>query len=288
MKIFKSKEMLKTNDMSHFVNTVVVMVIIFLLYNIYLSHNIEKKEYMTIVSSVLEKSNTIVLNNVVSNTRNSVRGLAQLLEENMVDDINKNNGNSIDENIFDTINEIVPSLGLKKNTLIIGTLNKIIYNNSLDEFKTNEWGNIFDLATLTNIFNGNVNRVYVKHTDGEDLKVVDEKEVLNLVNNNPSALTDYEIIIPIRITPYGDITGNTDIHFDAVEETGISPYKICVLYRQNLSTIYLNNMSGFNDINIANSNNSLISYFLIIIITIAWIFVSVYRNRGVNSNIDKK
>lgn len=247
---------------------------IFTLFN----HN-KEKDYMYVsrINNLTKSLNESQLTNIKNDIKDNIELFNSSLENDIKLEMSKEDFMSeykdspnIYSDLFHIIKKNVSKFELKKNTVMIGTKDNILYNNSLDEYNVYKWNNFIDNETLIDLMSGNLNSIYIKTENDETFTMVDEEEVIDVIMKSPEELYKYNLFIPSQITNYGDIIGNSDILFN--DKNVVSEYKILILYRENMKDIYNSSIYGFN----ISNNLTFSHYYDYILITIGIIIWFIY------------
>lgn len=257
-----------------FINLIFISFITWMIFLLY-THNIERDTiYTNTIKRLQYNLNQIELLNVSNSIYNSIEFFNSSLESDIKSSLNsdefiaeyKNIENIDNSKLFHIIKKNVYKTNIKKNSLMIGTKDIIIYNNSLDRYNMHQWSNFLDNKTINDLMSGNVEKIYVKYED-EKFYVVDEHEIINVIINEPEKLQNYDLFIPSQITSYGDIVGNSDIQYDG--KNSISEYKMLILYRENMLDIYKSDLINFKLLDTI-SFDYYYDYLTIFVVIIIW------------------
>lgn len=257
-----------------FINLIFISFITWMIFLLY-THNIERDTiYTNTIKRLQYNLNQIELLNVSNSIYNSIEFFNSSLESDIKSSLNsdefiaeyKDIENIDNSKLFHIIKKNVYKTNIKKNSLMIGTKDIIIYNNSLDRYNMYQWSNFLDNKTINDLMSGNVEKIYVKYED-EKFYVVDEHEIINVIINEPEKLQNYDLFIPSQITSYGDIVGNSDIQYDG--KNSISEYKMLILYRENMLDIYKSDLINFKLLDTI-SFDYYYDYLTIFVVIIIW------------------
>lgn len=249
----------------------------FITYMIFLSynHNIKRDiSYLNTIENLYHNLNKTELQNISLEMEDTIQSFNISLENEIKENLTsekfieeyKNIENTTYNDLFHIIKKNVYKFNLDKNSLIVGTKDSIIYNNSLDEYNIYKWNDFLENETINNLISGNLTKIYVKY-ENNDFSIVNESEILYKLINEPSELIKYNLFIPSQITNYGDLIGNNDIKYN--DKNKVSDYKILILYRKNMMDIYNSYL-----LSLSNPNHVSFSYYYdyitILIVIIIW------------------
>lgn len=248
------------------------------------THNIERDTaYLNTIENLYYNLNKSELNNISLEMDDIIQNFNSSLENDIKNNLTterfieeyKNNNNNNYNDLFHIIKKNVYKYNLDKNSLMVGTKDNIIYNNSLDEYNIYKWNDFLDNETLNNLISGNLNKIYIKY-ENEEFSVVNEAEILYKLLNEPNELNKYNIFIPSQITNYGDLVGNNDIKYN--DKNTISDYKMLILYRENIMNIYTSHLST---LSIQNriSFSYYYDYITILVVIIIWFIYAISSDR---------
>lgn len=222
--------------------------------------------YIKTNNELVSKLNESQLFNISNDMKNEI----ELLNKNIENSLLKSDIEEIKDNpkkVYNLISKEINDASFNKNSLIIGTKDGIIYNNSVDAYNVLDWEDIFNKSTINNLLSDNIEKLYIQYTNN-NFRIVPESEIVLLLNTNPEKLKSYDIMIASHITETGDITGNSDIVYNDKNIT--SKYKILMLYRENLYDLYYKNPLSFRTVNNEFDISIYKEYIMVITVLIAW------------------
>lgn len=211
------------------------------------------------------------------------KNIAQLYDVEEFPNVIKNDK----ETLHNIIHENIENTIFDKNNIIVGTREEIIYNGTTDNFNVVSWTQLFGNNTLNELFRGNIERLFVEANE-TGIKIISEDEVIDALTIDPQKLKSYYIILPSRITRNGDIQGNNDIIFN--EYNKISPYKLLILYKENIFDLYYYNSLSF-DLLVGDFDSELYREYLIVFgVVCIWMIylVLIDKNSKFKSKIIEK